>query len=749
MNKSIAFLGCLCLSIFGYSQGVEVGPIMGNPILQQKANSSILKVNAGTFDSTFIYTQDTISLPVFDEFSTDKFQKYTGDFLAVGVTSDLVHRLEDSGGTPLTADVAFTSQVTFKRTFVISTSASTDTDFVDTTVFVGDLSTYPVTHISTTGYPPFYIYDTVNFVGDTDLSPDTIWIIGPDLFQDSARQFFAPVNDPNLIWIESEAYHNYRFAVNPWSLGVVTFDGLDEFGFPYDFGSAATNFADHLTSKPIDMSVASPNDSVYFSFLYETEGFGDEPETGDSLILEFFAKDLLQWNQVWSTGGADLDSFKIGHILIDNPDYFKKGFQFRFVNYGGLSGSLDHFHIDYVNLRTLSGYQDTLFKDFAIVYPVNTLIKDFTSVPWDHWKNNFTGKMADNLLMTVRNSSNISENNLDGSSEVFYAGSSEAAPFLLVDAILSNGPNYAAQTFVESYHDFSTGYSFDETKIGASQTFDITTVAAAQFPNFTGNDSTFSQQVFENYYSYDDGSAEQAFGVTGPQSRLAVQYTAYEADSLIGVNIHWVPSVVDVSNKLFLLYIWDDNGGVPGDVIYKDSLFFPRQPKYEFDRNLFTTYYLLDPTNLIDTFKLAVTGTFYVGWRQFSPDRLNVGFDKNIDNSDKIFYSIDGEVTWPGVPISGSVMIRPVFSTEMDASLGIREESAIAGPTVSVYPNPTNDIVTINVSNSNYEGVQVYDLMGRLVIDTDANQVDLSQNPDGMYIFQLKGINEIVKVIKR
>ena len=222
-----------------------------------------------------------------------------------------------------------------------------------------------------------------------------------------------------------------------------------------------------------------------------------------------------------------------------------------------------------------------------------------------------------------------------------------------------------------------------------------------------------------------------------------MQYTAYEAYSLIGVDIHWVPSVNDVSNKLFLLTIWDDNAGVPGNVIYEDDFFFPRQPKYEFDRNLFTTYYLTD------TMKLAITGTFYAGWRQFDADRLNVGLDKNIDNSDKTFYSLDGENSWGTSGISGTVMIRPIFSTAMDASLEIREESSSAVVSVRVYPNPTNDIVSIDVSNAPFEGVQVFDLMGRLVIDTDVNQVDLSQNPDGLYIFRLKGVNEIVKVIKR
>ena len=415
--------------MIGWSQGEEVGPLTGNPqLLAKKAH--VLKINEGTFDSTFIYTQDTISLPVFDDFSSNKFQSYDADYLDAGVSSDQVFALLDGSNNPLAFDAVYTTQVTYRTTYTVSTSSSANVNFSSTSVQIGDLSSYPVIHVATGVYPPFYIYDTINTPADTDLTPDTVWLVGPDIYQDSATQFFAPVNNLSKIWMDSEAYHNYRYAVNPWSLGVATFDGLDEVGYPYDFGSAASNFADHLTSKPIDMSGVSASDSIYFSFLYETEGYGDQPESGDSLILEFYAHDLFQWNQVWSVGGAALDSFKIGHILLDNADYFKKGFQFRFKNIGGLSGSLDHFHVDYVNLRTLSGFQDTLFKDFAIVYPVNTLINDFTSVPWDHWKNNFAGKMSSDVLMTVRNSSNNAENNLDGSSEVFYSGTSEATPFV-------------------------------------------------------------------------------------------------------------------------------------------------------------------------------------------------------------------------------------------------------------------------------------------------------------------------------
>ena len=732
-----------------WGQMEEVGPIMGNPDLQRNAKtakassiSRFAKANPGTFDSTFIYLQDTISLPLFDDFSSDKFQSYPNDFLSPGVTFDKKYRVLDLVDSPIPLGDEYTTQITYRRVYTISTSSSEDFPFTPTSLKVGSLANYPVNYATTDCYSPFYIYDTVVSPGGSDLSSDTNWIANPNIYQDSATQFFAPIVDPTKMWVEKEAYHNYRFARFPWSLGVVSFDGLDEFGYPYDFGSATTNYADHLTSKPIDMSGIGAADSVYFSFLYQTEGFGDVPEGSDSLILEFYAKDLLQWIHVWSTNGKPSGDFEVGHIRLENTEFFKKGFQFRFKNYGGLSGSLDHFHIDYVHLRTLSGYQDTLFKDYGIVYPVNTLIKDYTSVPWDHWKNNFAGKMSDAVEVVVRNGSNISENNQNGSTEIRYAGLPEGNFTLIAQTLSGGNINYDPRTVYTSYHDFSAGYHYDETKPGVSQRFDLITKASAQFPNFAQNDSTVTEQVFENYYAYDDGSAEKAYGPNGAQARLAIKYTPYEADSLIGVKICWVPSVTDVSNELFLVTVWGDNGGQPGDTIYQDGFFFPRQPKYEFDKNLFTTYYFRD------TMKVHVGGTFYIGWRQFGSARLNVGLDANIINNDKTFYSLNGEATWIQSTIPGSVMIRPVFSTGMDVSLGVHD-IVKEKPSVIAYPNPTTGMVTINVDRAIYNGVEVYDLQGRLITKTDSDQVDLSPNPDGVYFFKLNGIGEIIKVIKR
>jgi len=722
----------VCFSLISTHAQESEGPVM-----RVISDHVQLKANAGTFDSTFIFTTDTVSLPFFDDFSSDKFQKYVGDFLTPGVTSDLVFRLHDMSDVPLADDAEFTIQSTFRRTFNSADGTSTVDYFPGIQIKEGDLSSYPVVHAQKDVYPAYYIYDTI---GSGANESDTIFLTDPDIVQESASQFFTHVVDPAKLWMDEHIYRNFGYAIDPFSLGVVTFDGLDEFGHPYALGTTTSGYGDYLTSKVIDMTSASISDSVYLSFVYQPEGNGDVPEETDSLIIEFFNSAIGQWDWVWSTKGSASHEFKMVHIKVENAAYFTDGFKFRFKNYGGLSGNLDNFHLDYVNLRQFSGYQDTIIRDYAFVYPIHTLLKDYTSVPWDHYQASSIGRMSDSVKIVVRNNDVIPENEQDGSIDVSYQGGVEFSG-LLSEALLNNGDlNYLPMTTYTSFHDFSSGPSFDDTKTGIQQEFDYVGAATHQNSSFLQNDTTYGKQIFKNYYSYDDGTAEAAYGPTGVQSRLAVQYESYVPDSIIGFRMNFVPSVNDVTNNLFLLTLWDDNNGEPGNVIYEDDVFLPRTPKYGIGRDVFVDYYFQD------TLKVHVEDVFYIGWRQFDGERLNIGLDKNIVNNDKTFYSIDNEITWEGSGIEGSVMIHPIMSTEMDAILGlatVRSETS-----ATIYPNPTNGEITIKINQGQFEGAEVYNMQGTLIQSTEELKIDLSNQPNGVYFLRLNGSSKMYKIIR-
>jgi hypothetical protein len=345
--------------------------------------------------------------------------------------------------------------------------------------------------------------------------------------------------------------------------------------------------------------------------------------------------------------------------------------------------------------------------------------------------------MNDQVEITVHNGSNLTENNQNGQVKISYNNNVEST-FTLNAQVLSGGNiNYGPRTTYTSFHDFSNGYYFDPLKTGNAQNFKVLATAGAPFPNLAQNDSTFAQQVFYNYYSYDDGTAELAFGPTAAQARLAVKFDTYEQDSLLGIAIHFVPSVNDVSSKLFLLTVWGNNGGVPGTVLYQDNIFFPRQPIYENERNQFTTYYFPDSV------KVGVGTSFFIGWRQFDANRLNVGFDKNNDNSDKVYYSIDGGVNWINSTIEGSVMMRPIFSTALDDELTVDE---LLDDEHLAYPNPFDDNITFN--SLNYSGVKIFTASGQLILESTESQLNTSDLKSGVYFARLNGSTKVHKLIK-
>lgn len=731
---------CVTMSWSFAQPGEALSPLETNPSIS--SSKMIKKSGANTFDSTFIYTSDTLSLPLFDEFSKNNFQIYSGDYSMPGVTSDKKYLLTDQNDVPLGNNVLFSLNPTYRTVVNIAEGTAIPNEQPAISIKMADLSLYPPVYSTIDVYPPYNLIDTVDFVNDVD----TTFLTNNLVSQDSATQFFATLNDPGKFWLDDYAYHNYRFAVNPWSLGVVTFDGIDQFGYPYQFGTAATGYADYLTSKPLRLNGYTGLDSVYFSFLYQKGGFGDAPEDSDSLVLEFYSPQFDQWTRVWSVNGGATEDFKLVHFPVYQAKYLQKGFQFRFTNYGGLSGSLDHFHIDYVHLRALSGYQDTLLKDFAFVYPVGSLLKNYTSVPWDHYKESPNDRMNDQVKITVRNGSNIQENSQNGAVRISYNNTVENT-FALSNFLLTNqdpGQNYAPRTVYESFHDFSGASRFDETKTGDQQTFALSSNVSAQFPNYAPNDSSYNLQTFANYYAYDDGSAEQAYGVYGSQARLAYRFTPYVADSLIGIQMHFVPTVNDMSNKLFLLSVWDDNNGKPGSILYQDDFFFPREPQYESSRNAFTTYFLKD------TLKLPINGTFYVGWRQVDPDRLNIGFDRNNNASSNLFYSLDQENTWVPSQLDGAIMMRPLFSTALDASLGIKPIQQEAFQ-LNVYPNPTKENISLSGNKLEGETFELFDLQGKKWLDFEWKNeaISVSDLSPGIYFLRATNTGTTVKFIKQ
>ena len=730
-------LACQQFSVFAQHESLE-------PLLYQErgvAKVNVLKAGENpTINGQFIYNLDTLELPFFDDFCKNKFQPYDAEPSDGNVVTEFYHSMLDMTDVPLPLGTVYAEFPTYKIEVNLAGETEDTVWFASEDFKYNSLESYPVDPYGTyQGYPPYILLDTLDNADD----PDTIWIESNLFTQDTAEVYIVTVANSDAYWVDYQAYHNYKRAVDPWSLGVVSFDGLDETGYPYAINTTMTGYADHLTSKVINMAYPAI-DSIYFSFLYQAGGFSDMPEANDSLTLQFFNVDTQLWENVWGTGGISLQDFKLVHLPITQSRYLQNGFKFRFRNYGGLSGDLDNWHIDYVNLRRLSGYQDTLVKDFAFVYPVTSLLKDYSHVPWKHFRNNPSGQMTDNLELVLRNGSNLPENNQPGDLKIYYEGALEHTYTFPGQSLSAGELNYEARTTYYSYHDLGTDYDFTTSMSNdTTVTFDFEVAASAPFAQLTNeNDTTRGQQHFANYYAYDDGSAEQAYGVNGEQARLAYKFTSMEPDSLVAVQMHFVPTVYDHSDKIFLLTVWGDSGGEPGAVLYQDDFFFPSMPEYLHDRNLFWNYYFRDDM------KIPVSGTFYVGWRQIEGERLNVGFDMNTNVQNKIFYSIDGELNWHNSSFAGALMIRPVVSSKMDYQLSVEEIGSEIREELVVYPNPF--LNTLNFSYFDDGQLEFYSLDGRLVLQNEwANTVDVSSLKSGMFILAVKNnLGELVNTFK-
>ena len=192
----------------------------------------------------------------------------------------------------------------------------------------------------------------------TDLVVDPIYSLNnPNLFTKGFPNdllFFDDFSTENIfvsdnLWDFSSAKVTRNYAINPPSLGVATFDGLDEFGLARDFSVINSSApSDTLLSKPIDLSGMS---AAFFMFYFQGKGLGETPEIQDKLVLEFFNGSF--WVEKWSSLGIAMQEFEKEVIIIDSAQYLTGDFKFRFRNYATISGNFDHWHIDYLVINEL------------------------------------------------------------------------------------------------------------------------------------------------------------------------------------------------------------------------------------------------------------------------------------------------------------------------------------------------------------------------------------------------------------
>ncbi|MEN8839162.1 MAG: T9SS type A sorting domain-containing protein [Flavobacteriales bacterium] len=698
-------------------------------------NPSLVRKNAPTqrsIDELFIYAIDTIHLPIKDDFSSNRFKQYNAKPSDANVYDSLFHVIYNAG-VPEVDTATFMLDTTYHYQY--TPTATPDSFQIDTFPLapiglrtICDLDAYPVVCNTVTVWPPYNTDDTIG----TPANPDNIFgVFPPDVQQDSAQVYFVKATDTLSYWQDNYVYLNNDYAINPPTIGVVTFDGLNENGYPYDFSTAFTyGKADYLTSKPIFLDIKPSGfpytlaDSIYLSFFYQPQGLGNEPEPEDSLVLQFYSPNDNQWVSMWKVDGTSLDtSFKQVMIKITDTRFLEAGFKFRFVNYASLSGSFDHWNVDYVFLDQSRFSTDKVRDDVAFQLPSHTLLEKYTAMPWKHFKWEIDGAMKDSIFVFQRNNNSsgrlIGGNRLD----IFYKTSLEQTIFN------TNTPSINGLSNFKTEYKIPSGYFFDTTVNDTNASF-LVEVKHNTTPDFCRtNDTLRFTQEFSDFYSYDDGTAEAAYGVQGLgglNSKIASRFSLTRGDTIKSVFFHFTPSAYNMSSTTFVITLWSESGGKPGSIIYeKVTLDVPR---YNLGVNGFYEYPL-------DSNHYLPAGNYFVGISQTTPDRINIGFDKNINNLDNTYYNSNG--IWRKSGFEGTLMIRPSFVYQRDYSVGILENASI--PKAKVFPNPAHDQITVELSsNEKIKHIDVIDLTGKLVISTTfAATMDISQLKNGMYIMRI------------
>lgn len=543
-------------------------------------------------------------------------------------------------------------------------------------------------------------------------------------FDDFSGHSFFP--DPGR-WSDNFTFINNTYSDKQVTLGIATFDALDDGGKLYESANLEGFESDHLTSQPINLNFASA-ENIWLSFYFQAGGFGEAPATQDSLILQFFAPVESKWYSVWKASDTVRQRFKPVIIRIEDPRFLKKGFKFRFINWSSLSkaffakdpamaGNCDHWNIDYIFLDRNRNASDTSLADVAFRTPLRSILKTHESMPWKQFRQVYLQEMGAAIPIHYRNNDNITRNvtrNFEirdvftnTVSHSFSAGAANVEPYS--DVVYNANLIY---TFNNSNSD--------------SAMFKITCYLKTDEFDPKGNDTIIYNQVFSNYFAYDDGSSEGGYGINGEGSRNAMaasRFKSYLNDTIRAISICFNDSYLNNNQRAFDLMIWDDNNGLPGNTIYTSENVIVELGD---QINGFHTYLLPDG--------VKVDGVFYVGWKQRSETFLNAGLDVNTPPENRQFYWING--TWDHSQVEGSIMIRPVMGPPLKTTSS-DDVNPVITKNYRMWPNPASDFINLDCSdlvNSHSSFISIIDLQGNELMNVPySERIDISGLKPGLY----------------
>ncbi|MCM0042586.1 MAG: T9SS type A sorting domain-containing protein [Algoriphagus sp.] len=498
-------------------------------------------------------------------------------------------------------------------------------------------------------------------------------------------------------WIAKGASYTETIGNKAPSLGMALFNGVDELGRAYSIQQKDQGESDYLTSVPLDLSgIDLPlKTSLYLSFYWQAGGKAEVPDSNDRLTLQVLTP-AGSWLTVWEKrGGETLDRTRFAQVIIPIlPEWQHGNFQFRFFSNGRQSGPFDSWLLDYVYLNSRRTGTDLSYPDRALTLPTTVRLGDFGAYPWELFQKHQKGTWS-----TVKSEFQNLENRFKAMEYSVTLRDSSGTNLLPINSTTPFNPvpnalerrSIVSRTFTEIPFPSKPGDVFFETALITGDGF-LTVINGTDTTRFTqvdfrDNDRVSTRFSLRDYFAYDQGTADYTAGINQRSGQVAVAYKTPEPVFLTGISIDFnnarqVDQVLD-------LVIWSSLDKKP---LYTQEVVIPAKTS---GQDL--QYFPLKET-------VPVSGTFYVGFTQFTNDFLQVGLDKSQNFGDRIHYNVGGG--WvQNKDVTGALLIRPHVRVSGKAGGNLDPEN-----TLKVYPNPAIEEVRVE---GNFTSLQVLDSFGR------------------------------------
>ena len=547
--------------------------------------------------------------------------------------------------------------------------------------------------------------------------------------------FSYPSDKPSsALWQDAKVWVNDEMALFQNSLGVATFDGLNEYGFAYKENALGSDsLADVLTSAYLDLQGLS---NVYLSFQLQEGGRGELPSNADSIVVEYWSPVTSDWTQVWGQKGSSTSSpFSSVILPVQGANYLQKGFRFRFAAYGARAGAYDIWNIDYVQLDKDRNPADTIITEPAIAraHPLIIGSGAYTSWPW--WVSNASSvaNRPSTLEFTYRRNGAVPSGGWSLNLGQFrWEENGSLVQQTTAVPVITNTQHNQDQTFNVSVPSAAMTSFSGPTTVSTKVWFD------GSAAGFRSNDTVRGELTLDNYLALDDGSAERAYAVQNViGGRVAQKFKVGGlggSDTLKGMYFNFVDAG-EAYTSTFRMAVWApaDSGDGPGNILYmSDSLYSPSTGYYRGD---------MMPYELDSSISLNAFAEVWIGYICTSSNPMYLGLDqqRTLPSGMPRYYG-DG-FNWYQSLEPGVAMMRPYFRyspTDM-----VVEELA---QDFKVYPNPSSGSLSIESPSAHYV---LRALTGATVATGRVEgyeQLELHHLDAGLYILSLRTAQGIAQV---